>query len=292
MTFLELKIFISVNLFFTLILFFSDNFFYSSFYYQILLFAIPLIWPGLAHGSLDLYTASRYSLIKNKKSLLIFLFVYLLIPLIFFCLWLKFPNTLFILFLILSGMHFGISDRLINQKKIKHLEVFIRATIIIIFPIFFHPEETSRFFNFFLINNEFYFYLYSLSNYFFYLLIITIPYFFFKIYFIKKKSVITELIILIFCFLYFKPLISFLIYFCFLHSIRHLNNEQIKFKISLKKLIIKTIPMTSVVITFFSLSAIYFGTSDDIGKKLNYFITALSSLTISHVLLINFFNKD
>ncbi len=292
MKLLELKIFISINLFLILILYFSNNFFYSNFYYQILLFAAPLIWPGLAHGSLDLHTASRYSLIKNKISLLIFLFVYLLIPLIFFFLWLDFPNTLFVIFLILSGMHFGISDRLTNQKKLKHLEVFIRALIILIFPIIFHPEETNRLFSFFLVNNEFYFYLYSFSNYLFYFLIMAIPYFFFKIYLIKKIIIISELIALIFCFLYFKPLVSFLIYFCFLHSIRHLNNEQIKFKISFKKLIIKTIPMTLIVIILFSSSAIYFENIDDIGKKLNYFIIALSSLTISHVLLINFFNKD
>ena len=52
---------------------------------------------------------------------------------------------------------------------------------------------------------------------------------------------------LMFCFFYFKPLTSFLIYFLFfLHSIRHLNDEMNLMKIDFKQLILRTIPMTLI----------------------------------------------
>ena len=85
----ELKFFAYSIIFFFILLYFFGNIFYSSFYYQILLFSIPLIWPGLAHGSLDILTARRFNIVKGKKSLLIFLFIYLLIPILFFISWVK-----------------------------------------------------------------------------------------------------------------------------------------------------------------------------------------------------------
>ena len=43
---------------------------------------------------------------------------------------------------------------------------------------------------------------------------------------ILKLSILIEFLLIGFCFIYFQPIISFLIYFCFLHSIRHLNEEK------------------------------------------------------------------
>ena len=81
---IDLKIFIITNLSFFILLSFFENFFYSSFLNQILIFLLPLIWPGLAHGSLDIQTAKRFKIIRNKKTLIIFLIVYTLIPVFFF----------------------------------------------------------------------------------------------------------------------------------------------------------------------------------------------------------------
>ena len=73
---IDLKIFIIINFSFFVFLLFFESFLYSSFLNQILIFLLPLIWPGLAHGSLDIKTAERFKIIKNKKTLLIFLVIY------------------------------------------------------------------------------------------------------------------------------------------------------------------------------------------------------------------------
>ena len=58
MTFFDTKIFFLVNLFFLIIFFLYGEKIYLIFSSQLYIFN-PLIWPGLAHGSLDILTAKR-----------------------------------------------------------------------------------------------------------------------------------------------------------------------------------------------------------------------------------------
>ena len=69
---LELKIFVFSVFFFLIFVNVFENFIYLNFYNQLIIFSIPLIWPGLAHGSLDILTAKRLNLIKSKKNLFFF----------------------------------------------------------------------------------------------------------------------------------------------------------------------------------------------------------------------------
>ena len=64
---LELKIFVFSVLFFLIFVNVFENFIYLNFYNQVIIFSIPLIWPGLAHGSLDILTAKRLNLIKSSQ---------------------------------------------------------------------------------------------------------------------------------------------------------------------------------------------------------------------------------
>ena len=81
---LELKIFVFSVFFFLIFVNVFENFIYLNFYNQLIIFSIPLIWPGLAHGSLDILTAKRKKLIKDQFSLFYFLILYLFIPIFFF----------------------------------------------------------------------------------------------------------------------------------------------------------------------------------------------------------------
>ena len=242
---LELKIFVFSVFFFFIFVNLFENFIYLNLYNQLIIFSIPLIWPGLAHGSLDILTAKRVNLIKSRKTFSFFIIIYLCIPISFFFFWLKFPDVFFVLFLILSGLHFGISDReskLFIQKK---LEVLLRALIIIFLPVKFYIDEIKEIFTFFFVSENLISLLFNWSEFFLYL-IIFISLFFLINVMLKKISVnlIIEITLLLFCFIYFKPLVSFFIYFCFLHSMRHLLYEKHKLNLSFKKLFIKTLPMT------------------------------------------------
>ena len=288
---LELKIFVFSVFFFFIFVNLFENFIYLNLYNQLIIFSIPLIWPGLAHGSLDILTAKRLNLIKSKKTFSFFIIIYLCIPISFFFFWLKFPDVFFVLFLILSGLHFGISDReskLFIQKK---LEVLLRALIIIFLPVKFYIDEIKEIFTFFFVSENLISLLFNLSDFVFYFTILI--FLFFLINFMLKKTsvnLIIEFTLLLFCFIYFKPLVSFFIYFCFLHSIKHLLHEKYKLNLSFKKLFIKTLPMT-ILSCLFIIFLMFTITQIDI-LNLNHIIVALSSLTISHIFLINFLKND
>ena len=89
---IDLKIFIISIIFFFIFINFFEGLIYFNFYNQLILFSIPLIWPGLAHGSIDIFTAKRFNLIQSNKSLIFFLIIYISIPILFFYFWLKFPT--------------------------------------------------------------------------------------------------------------------------------------------------------------------------------------------------------
>ena len=288
---IDLKIFILSIIFFSIFVHLFESLVYSNFYNQIILFSIPLIWPGLAHGSIDIFTAKRFNLIKSNKSLIFFLTIYISIPILFFYFWLKFPNLFFVFFLILSGLHFGISDRQSKSFLLKNMEVLLRAIIIIILPVWFYTDEIKEIFLFFFVSDNFITSFYYWSEFFLYLAIFILILFLIS-FLLKKisKNLIIEIILLIFCFTYFKPLVSFLIYFCFLHSIRHLLYEKLKLNLSLKRLFLKTLPMT-VLSCLFIIFLILTVNHNDI-FNVSHIVIAISSLTISHIFLVNFLKKD
>ena len=288
---LELKIFIFSIIFFFIFVNLFENFVYLNLYNQLIIFSIPLVWPGLAHGSLDILTARRFNLIKSKRSLFLFLLIYISIPISFFFLWLNLPDLFFVLFLILSGLHFGISDRKSNFYLQKKLEVLLRAIIIIFFPIKFYIDEIREIFTLFFASENIISLLFYWSEFLLYFSIFIFLFFLYNFLFRKvSNNLLIEFILLFFCFIYFKPLVSFFIYFCFLHSIRHLLHEKLKLNLSFKKLCIRTLPMTvlsCLFIFFLVLTVAQINT-----LNLNHIIVALSSLTVSHILLINFLKND
>ena len=254
---------------------------------QILLFLIPLIWPGLAHGSLDLEIVINRGVIKGFGHKILFFIIYVTLIICFFYFWLIFPDIGFLIFLLLSMIHFGISDRLSKIKINRIVEIIFRGMAIIILPLMFHQDKTLEIFQFFGLSYETLNSIQFLSNYFFYLLI-----FFFSLWIIlREKSkvlkfkIFFEFILIIFCFIYFEPIISFLIYFCFLHSIRHLNDEKKILNLTYKDLFLKTLPFTIIplVILLFYILIIDL----DHNKNLYYTLIGLSSLTIPHVILVN-----
>ena len=131
----DTKFFLLVNLFFFILILFFGEKIYSNILNQLFIFFIPIIWPGIAHGSLDILTATRKKLIIDSFTKFIFLILYLMIPLVFFFIWQIYPNYVFTVFLILSLMHFGISDKLKSKNLMVANEILLRSFIIISLPI-------------------------------------------------------------------------------------------------------------------------------------------------------------
>ena len=170
------------------------------------------------------------------------------------------------------------------------MKILLRALIIFTLPIVFHNHETTQIVKFLYVSDD---YLLILIKFFEYSIFLIVPLIvLFCVYSLKKKDLgsILEIFLMLFCFYFFKPLVSFLLYFCFFHSTRHLFNEKKLLNLSFKKIFFQTIPMTSIVIVgtiillflnyffFQSLSLLFSG----------YIIIGLFCLTIPHIMLINF----
>ena len=231
-----------------MILFFGEKI-YSNILNQLFIFFIPIIWPGIAHGSLDILTATRKKLIIDSFTKFIFLILYLMIPLVFFFIWQIYPNYVFTVFLILSLMHFGISDKLKSKNLMVANEILLRSFIIISLPIVLHNEQTLKIFYFLNISEDYGFFLTEVFQYLVYTIIPLLILYTSNSLIKKEYGHLIDIITLLFCFFYFEPLLSFLIYFCFLHSVRHLVNEKKLLKLTNKKLLLNTIPMTLIVLS-------------------------------------------
>ena len=286
----DTKFFLLVNLFFFILILFFGEKIYSNILNQLFIFFIPIIWPGIAHGSLDILTATRKKLIIDSFTKFIFLILYLMIPLVFFFIWQIYPNYVFTVFLILSLMHFGISDKLKSKNLMVANEILLRSFIIISLPIVLHNEQTLEIFYFLNISEDYGFFLTEVFQYLVYTIIPLLILYTSNSLIKKEYGHLIDIITLLFCFFYFEPLLSFLIYFCFLHSVRHLVNEKKLLKLTNKKLLLNTIPMTLIVSSLLVfLIFIYFYIPNSIKALfINNVITSLFCLTISHVLLINF----
>ena len=290
----EIKVFtISLCLIF-FITYFMDPSIYSNFKNQIIFFSIPLLWPGLAHGSLDLLTAQRKKIVTNLKKKIFFLLFYILIALIFFYLWTKFCNLFFLIFLIISFIHFGIDDKLSSGSQFNNIsEILIRGGIIILVPIEYHFPETEIIFKTLLASEDFLnnlkFFTSKLYILLFFLFIFWSGYNLFHIGFkFIKDKILFEIITLYFCFYYFEPLISFFTYFCFFHSIRHINHEMKKLDLKFITFFFKTIPFTLLTIIFFILIYAFFQNINPTELIFSYILVGLASLTIPHIILVNF----
>lgn len=291
MKLIETKIFAYSLILMILLVNIFENFF-ESFTNQLLFFLIPLIWPGIAHGSLDIEIAQRKEIINSIHDKIYFVSCYLLIIFFFFYLWVNYNDLVFTIFIILSTLHFGISDKFRHDGLTNYLEIFIRGTIVVSLPLWFHTEKTIEIFSFFLVSNALVSNFLIINNFVVFFILLFIIMWLILSYRRNNKDllqILIEFLLLIFCFIYFEPLISFFIYFCCLHSTRHLIVEKERLSLSYKKIFFKTIPLTFLPTVI--ILATFINNDYSILNYIYLVLVGISSLTIPHIILVNF-TKD
>jgi Brp/Blh family beta-carotene 15,15'-monooxygenase len=263
--------------------------------YEPIIFCLILILIlGISHGALDNLKGKKLLYLFGYRSLFSFYFVYILISLLIVFLWVLFPNTVLLLFLIVAAYHFGKEDTVFSFKKkflIDEFLFFLKGSAVILAPLLFQREKTFEIFevlnfNVFesqLFNNQFLITFLCLS--FLSSLIISN----------KKKADLKALMImdffsLIILNLFLTPVLAFTIYFCFLHSIRHsitlIFELDKSFKSGLKKFINKAIPLTFVTGVIFLIAVYSLNGSYKLDEAIYKVIfIGLASLTFPHILL-------
>ena len=253
--------------------------YYFQYYSLIILVAIV----GLPHGFFD-YSIAKKLFSSITSWLLLFTVGYVTISLVYFIAWNYIPLVSLILFLILAIYHFGMEE--LAHKKYSEMsitDILILGSIPVVFPVIFHTNEVfiifeqiiSQELNVIEINK-------GLSLFYFFLVI-------FKFYsngfvrFLPYLFLIPSYILL-------PPLISFILYFCFHHSLKHyivsIYEEKLVPDIFSMKSFLVTIVIASIIFTAFVVGmlvkySIY--TIDIIIVKYTFIL--LACLTLPHLLL-------
>ena len=255
---------------------------------------------GISHGSLDNIKGRKLFQILKINNFSIFYFSYILISLIVIILWVFAPYISLIVFLIVASYHFGKEDSqflIIENSYYNQFLFFLKGSLIIFAPMYFHFEETIFIFKLLLIENEtFYNFLDMMESNKITLYCIIISslaniLLFNKNLELKKLAIFLDYFSILIINYYFSPLVAFTIYFCFLHSIRHSislmseldeNNLGNGFKIFIKK----ALPLT-IITAIFCLIGLYLlnNTYNFNSSILKIIFIGLASLTFPHILL-------
>ncbi len=255
---------------------------------------------GISHGSLDNLKGRKLFKIFGINNIFVFYFSYILISLIIIVLWIIIPAISLMIFLILASHHFGKEDTqflIIQNSYIYQLLFFLKGTLIIFAPMFFHFDETVSIFKLLLIDNEtFYEFLNFIESnkiLFYCIILSTLSsiILFVKNFELKKFTIFLDYFSILIVNYYFSPLVAFTIYFCFLHSVRHsisLMSELDKtnlmngFKIFVKK----AMPLTILTATFCLIGLYLLNNTYNFNSSiLKVIFIGLASLTFPHILL-------
>jgi len=202
--------------------------------------------------------------------------------------------------LIIASHHFGKEDtQFLIIKNSYHYQIlfFLKGSLIIFAPLYFHFDETVSIFKLLLVDNEsFYEYLNFIETnkillYGIILSTLSSIILFIKNFELKKFTIFLDYFSILIINFYFSPLVAFTVYFCFLHSIRHSislmyeldNNDLMN---GLKIFTKKALPLTIVTATFCFLGLYLLNNTYNFDSSvLKIIFIGLASLTFPHILL-------
>ncbi|MDA9701758.1 Brp/Blh family beta-carotene 15,15'-dioxygenase [Candidatus Pelagibacter sp.] len=280
---------------FSLIAFKINTFTISPFICLLLILSI-----GISHGSLDNFKGRKLFQILEIDNFSIFYFAYILIALIVIFLWILIPYVSLIIFLMVASYHFGKEDTqflIIENSYYNQFLFFLKGSLIVFAPMYFHFDETVSIFRLLLIENETFYNFLDLiesNRILLYCIILSTLaniLLFTKNFELKKFTIFLDYFSILIINYYFSPLVAFTIYFCFLHSIRHSislmseldeNNLGNGFKIFIKK----ALPLT-IITAIFCIIGLYLlnNTYNFDSSILKIIFIGLASLTFPHILL-------
>ena len=255
---------------------------------------------GVSHGSLDNEKGRKLLQIFDINNLFIFYLSYIFISLIIIILWVILPSTSLVIFLIVASYHFGKEDTqflIIRNSYFNQLLFFLKGSLIILAPMYFHFDETISIFKFLLIDNESFYKFLDLIEankillYGIILSTLSSIILFTKNFELKKFTIFLDFFSILIINYYFSPLVAFTIYFCFLHSVRHsvslmFELDKIDLTNGLKIFTKKAFPLT-ILTAIFCFVGLYLlnNTYNFDSSILKIIFIGLASLTFPHILL-------
>ncbi|SNX27914.1 beta-carotene 15,15'-monooxygenase, Brp/Blh family [Polynucleobacter meluiroseus] len=250
-------------------------------YFSLLLVASSIFFLGVPHGALDPIFAQKLLGIGGWKAWSQFVFVYLALAITVIGIWWQFPLFFMASFLILSMMHFS-RDLSISTPKITRL---LYGGSMIVLPTLFHFTQMQQLFALILgVSGGL-----ELAGF---LHFIAWPWAALTIVAIGFESRLrwrTALEISAVCSLatLAQPLIAFTVYFCAMHSLRHILRTKQYAQMRFAQLFFVALaPMLGVALMAI-LAWIYLPQTANVERILRFVFVALAALTVPHMILID-----
>ena len=264
---------------------------------SLLIFCFILILTlGVSHGALDHLRGEKIlKPILKKRWFLVFYPGYISLSLFVIICWILFPSISLLIFLLVAGYHFGEEDLSFfkeEQGLIFNMTGFLKGFLIITLSLHFNFETTSTFFNYLMVDITPYSDLRSYTPELFainLLLLIMGTIYLFKNHLNELVLILLEVILIIISFKYLPLILAFTLYFCFLHSSKHITglakeldgDDLINgFRLFAKK----AIPLT-VLTGIGALGVVFFLNHSLTENIIQTIFIGLASLTLPHILL-------
>lgn len=247
-----------------------------------LLIAVILISIfGLPHGALDPIVAYRAGVWRKPLGLVFFLVGYIALCSSMIIFWGFFPVLGFTLFMILSAIHFGRDYQRYSESTIEQI---CYGVFVLGLPVSFHQEQSSIIFEFLLFGYTPSMFI-TLIQAFTILSIIVLS---LNIKHHSKKALIELLSLLVMAWI-LDPLWYFVLFFCVLHSPRHLISSFRLLEPKLKSLGLWAMLFITVLTIAIGLAVGIFMNDDSLmidALTLQILFVGLAGLTVPHMLLI------
>jgi Brp/Blh family beta-carotene 15,15'-monooxygenase len=252
----------------------------------IIMLALAVIFLGLPHGALDFAVAKSMNFVPSISLAIRFIAVYMGIAALSIIFWVYMPEAALVIFLSISVFHFSADWRL-------SLPFFSRlglASSLICGPSVFHSSTVTDLFTALLVTAEAANWIVQGMRLTFYIGTLFFLYYVIRSLFRKKSQDVwqyIEWLTIIFSSLILSPLVHFGLYFCLLHSPKHLQDVGVELGVSIKRAVIISLPFVILTIILGAVMYEFFGNDKLSNDLLRWIFIGLFGLTVSHMVLIH-----
>ena len=244
--------------------------------------AISVLVAGIPHGAIDPALAQRFGVWQTRKDLFIFSFVYLAIAAAMVFTWYLLPTLTLVVFLLLSVWHFsGDWSRTIDRSASLPISLSILTL-----PALFHTSEVELIFRS-LIGESAAVLTSAMATI---APIATLL----AVYSAVKASTsgivnALEILLLLACATLMPPLWFFLVYFCFLHSPRHILHSLQDH--GSDALLNTALTFTALTVVLAAIAIVVLPTPSIDERLIKVVFIGLFALTVPHMILNDFLNR-
>lgn len=247
---------------------------------ELLIFALSVSVLGVPHGALDPIYARHLYVSRGFLASVIFVGAYVALALSVIFFWFFSPVIFLILFLTASTFHFSGDP---SQGTPWLIRLLYGGTIIVL-PTLNHASEMSRLYSYLVDSN-------AADQFVSTLRFLAWPWVVgicLSVIFICKRDMVAAVELASFCLLAIvaSPLLSFSLFFCVMHSMRHMLRTQ-KFSGLLWSQLLRLSLLPSLAVFVFVFLVWFFGDDTPLDMQIIQFvIIGLAALTAPHMLLI------